>query len=84
VTDSRGSRSLFEIPTDANRRLRLFFSLYFRMNEPLADKEIFCIDYLIETVGTETTVQPVVPHFQQSPLAADCATAETRIKGPPY
>jgi len=63
---------------------RLFWSFYFRMNEPLADQEFFCIDNLIEAVGAKGAIQPVVPHFQQSPLAADSAAAETRIFGPFY
>ena len=54
------------------------------MNEPLAGQEFFGIDNLIEAVGAKRAIQPVVPHFQQSPLAADCAAAETRIIGPFY
>jgi len=50
----------------------------------LADQEFFCIDNLIEAVGAKGAIQPVVPHFQQSPLAADSAAAETRIFGPFY
>jgi hypothetical protein len=62
----------------------LFWSFYFRMNEPLAGQEFFGIDNLIEAVCAKGAIQPVVPHFQQSPLAADCAAAETRIIGPFY
>jgi hypothetical protein len=35
---------------------RLFWSFYFRMNEPLAGQEFFSIDNLIEAVGAETAV----------------------------
>ena len=54
------------------------------MNKSLADQEFFGVDNLIEAVGAKGAIQPVVPHFQQSPLAADGAAAETWIIGPFY
>jgi hypothetical protein len=67
-----------------NAGLSLFRPLYFGMNESLADQKFFCIDNLIEAVGTEGAVHAIVPHLEQSPLAADGATAEARIQGSPY
>jgi hypothetical protein len=73
-----------ESEQDADVISRLFRPLDFRMNKSLADQELFGVDNLIEAVCAKGAIQPVVPHFQQPPLAADGAAAETRIMGPFY
>ena len=81
---SRSDPLFWKSEQDANVRSRLFRPLDFGMNKSLADQEFFGVDNLIEAVGAKGAIQPVVPHFQQSPLAADGAAAETWMMGPFY
>jgi hypothetical protein len=55
--------SLGDPERDAKRELGLFRPFYFGMSESLADQKFFCVDNLIEALGTEGAVQAIVPHL---------------------
>ena len=50
------------------------------INRFLAGQQFFCINHVVETARTETGLQPVVPHFKPSALAANRTAAATRMQ----
>ena len=58
----------------------MLFYFWSGNGQPLARQQPFCVHDMVKALGTEATVQSLVPHLQVCPLSADRAVAESGVR----